>query len=95
VTNLQTLEPGGAAVLQRAGYGGAVDQGGQASGEDNSAELPRFRSNEARLGLSVLADNLGNLRRLALPRKIKKWFFSLFMRVLLSVGDDVNDHNLL
>jgi DDE family transposase len=34
----------------------------------------RFRSNEVRLGLSVLAYNLGNLwRRLALPKRIENW----------------------
>ena len=34
----------------------------------------RFRSNEVRLWLSVIAYNLGNLwRRLALPKRIDKW----------------------
>ena len=34
----------------------------------------RFVSNQVRLGLFVLAYNLGNfLRRLILPRKIKHW----------------------
>src|ERR1035437_165722 len=34
----------------------------------------RFRSNQVRLGLSVLAYNLGNLwRRLALPKRIENW----------------------
>ena len=34
----------------------------------------RFRSNEVRLWLSVIAYNLGNLwRRLALPRRIGNW----------------------
>ena len=34
----------------------------------------RFRSNEVRLWLSVLAYNLGNLwRRLALPKEIENW----------------------
>src|ERR1035441_6335563 len=34
----------------------------------------RFRSNQVRLGLSVLAYNLGNLwRRLALPKRIDNW----------------------
>ena len=39
VTNLETPEPGGGAVLQQAGDGGAVDQGRQAGGEDDAAEL--------------------------------------------------------
>jgi hypothetical protein len=34
----------------------------------------RFRSNEVRLGLSMLAYNLGNLwRRLALAKGIENW----------------------
>ncbi len=34
----------------------------------------RFRSNESRLRLSVIAYNLGNLwRRLVLPKKIDSW----------------------
>jgi len=34
----------------------------------------RFRSNQVRLALSLLAYNLGNLwRRLALPRGIENW----------------------
>ena len=34
----------------------------------------RFRANEARLQLSVLAYNLGNLwRRLGLPKRIRSW----------------------
>ena len=32
----------------------------------------RFRSNEVRLWLSVIAYNLGNLRRLVLPNRIAK-----------------------
>ena len=33
-------EPGGGALLQQAGYGGAVDQGGEAGGQDDAALLP-------------------------------------------------------
>ena len=37
----------------------------------------RFRSNEVRLWLSVIAYNLGNLwRRLALPKGIEKWYLT-------------------
>ena len=42
VTNLDPAEPGGGAVLQQAGHGRAVDQGRQAGGEDDAAELPPF-----------------------------------------------------
>ena len=42
VTNLETPEPGGGAVLQQARDGRAVDQRGQASGEDDATELSSF-----------------------------------------------------
>jgi hypothetical protein len=49
-----------------------VNQRRQAGSEDDSASCDRFRSNEVRLGLSVIPYNLGNLwRRLALPKKIE------------------------
>ena len=41
----------------------------------------RFRANEARLQLSLLAYNLGNLwRRLALPQQIKHWSLTTTVR---------------
>ena len=53
-----------------------MDQGRQAGGEDDAAQLPSrlAGSNEVRLWLTVIAYNLGNLwRRLALPRRIGNW----------------------
>jgi hypothetical protein len=35
--------------------------------------IHRFRSNEVRLWLSLIAYNLGNLWRLALPKRINNW----------------------
>jgi len=48
----------------------------------------RFRSNELRLALSLLAYNLGNLwRRLVLPKRIEKWFLtSLQQRLVKTAG---------
>ena len=48
----------------------------------------RFRSNELRLALSLLASNLGNLwRRLVLPKRIEKWFLtSLQQRLVKTAG---------
>ena len=40
VTNLETDSRAVGTVLQQAGDGGTVDQGGQAGGEDDPAELP-------------------------------------------------------
>jgi hypothetical protein len=48
-----------------------MDNGRQAGGEADAAELPPLRANEVRLWLSVIAYNLGNLwRRLALPTRV-------------------------
>ena len=47
----------------------------------------RFRANEVRLWLSVLAYNLGNLwRRLALPARIGKWSLTSLQQRLVKTG---------
>jgi len=64
-----------------------VDQGGQAGGEDDAVSCHRFRSNQVRLALSLLAYNLGNLwRRLALPRRIENWSLTSLQQRLVKTG---------
>src|SRR2546427_2546417 len=66
-----------------------MDQGRQAGGEDDAAQLPSrlAGSNEVRLWLSVIAYNLGNLwRRLALPRKIGNWSLTSLQQRLKTGG---------
>ena len=47
----------------------------------------RFRANEVRLPLSVLAYNLGNLwRRLVLPPRIKRWSLTSLQQRLVKTG---------
>jgi len=47
----------------------------------------RFRANEVRLQLSVLAYNLGNLwRRLALPTEVANWSLTSLQRRLVKTG---------
>jgi hypothetical protein len=47
----------------------------------------RFRSNEVRLWLSLIAYNLGNLwRRLALPRRIEGWALTSLQQRLVKTG---------
>ena len=47
----------------------------------------RFRSNDVRLWLSVIAYNLGNLwRRLALPKRIDKWSLTSLQQRLVKNG---------
>jgi hypothetical protein len=53
----------------------------------------RFRSNEVRLWLSVIAYNLGNLwRRLALPERIGKWFLTSLQQRLVKTGGRLVKH---
>jgi hypothetical protein len=53
----------------------------------------RFRSNEVRLGLSVVAYNLGNLwRRLVLPRRIGSWTLSSLQERLVKTGGRLVKH---
>ena len=53
----------------------------------------RFRANEVRLQLSVLAYNLGNLwRRLVLPRRIKRWSLTSLQQRLVKTGGRLIKH---
>jgi Transposase DDE domain group 1 len=53
----------------------------------------RFRSNEVRLWLSVIAYNLGNLwRRLVLPRKIENWSLTSLQQRLVKTGGQLMKH---
>jgi len=53
----------------------------------------RFRSNEVRLWLSVIAYNLGNLwRRLVLPKRIEKWSLTSLQQRLVKTGGRLVKH---
>jgi hypothetical protein len=53
----------------------------------------RFRSNEVRLWLSVLAYNLGNLwRRLVLPKRIENWSLTSLQQRLVKTGGRLIKH---
>ena len=53
----------------------------------------RFRSNEVRLWLSVIAYNLGNLwRRLALPKRICNWSLTSLQQRLVKTGGRLIKH---
>src|SRR5437667_1613235 len=53
----------------------------------------RFRSNEVRLALSLLAYNLGNLwRRLALPQRIENWSLTSLQQRLVKTGGRLVKH---
>ena len=65
-----------------------MDQGRQASGvKMTRLSCHRFRSNEVRLWLSVIAYKLGNLwRRLGLPQRIKNWSLTSLQQRLVKTG---------
>jgi Transposase DDE domain group 1 len=53
----------------------------------------RFRSNEVRLWLSLIAYNLGNLwRRLVLPKKIDRWSLTSLQQRLVKTGGRLVKH---
>ena len=53
----------------------------------------RFRSNELRLWLSVIAYNLGNLwRRLVLPKRIDNWSLTSLQQRLVKTGGRLVKH---
>ena len=53
----------------------------------------RFRSNEVRLWLSVIAYNLGNLwRRLALPKRVGNWSLTSLQQRLVKTGGRLVKH---
>src|ERR1700674_2071508 len=53
----------------------------------------RFRANEARLQLSLLAYNLGNLlRRLALPKRIDAWSLTSLQQRIVKTGGRLIKH---
>jgi Transposase DDE domain group 1 len=53
----------------------------------------RFRSNEVRLALSLLAYNLGNLwRRLALPKRSENWSLTSLQQRLVKTGGRLVKH---
>jgi len=53
----------------------------------------RFRSNEVRLWLSLIAYNLGNLwRRLVLPRRIANWSLTSLQQRVVKTGGRLVKH---
>jgi len=53
----------------------------------------RFRSNEVRLWLSIIAYNLGNLwRRLVLPKRIERWSLTSLQQRLVKTGGRLIKH---
>src|SRR5207249_11662422 len=71
VTNLPL--PNRAVVCNKRGTAEQWIKEGKQAAHWTRLSCHRFRANEVRLQLSVLAHNLGNLWRLVLPRRIESW----------------------
>jgi len=90
VTNLET---DGRAVVRFHNKRGRAEQWikeGKQAVKMTRLSCHRFRSNEVRLWLSVMAYNLGNLwRRLVLPRKIENWSLTSLQQRPVKTGRPV------
>jgi len=86
-------EPGGSAVLQQAGTAEQLIKEGRQAVKMTRLSCHRFRSNQVRLALSLLAYNLGNmLRRLGLPRGIENWSLTSLQQRLVKTGGRLVKH---
>jgi hypothetical protein len=93
VTNLET--PGQAVVrfYNKRGTAAQWIKEGKDAVKMTRLSCHRFRSNQVRLALSLLAYNLGNLwRRLALPKKIENWSLTSLQQRLVKTGGRLVKH---
>lgn len=93
VTNLET---GSRALVRFYNKRGTAEQWikeGKQAVKMTRLSCHRFRSNEVRLWLSVIAYNLGNLwRRLALPHRISNWSLTSLQQRLVKTGGGLIKH---
>jgi hypothetical protein len=91
VTNLET--PSRAVVRFYNKRGTAEQWMGKQAVKMTRLSCHRFRSNQVRLALSLLAYNLGNLwRRLGLPRWIENWSLTSLQQRLVKTGGRLVKH---
>lgn len=93
VTNLETSSR---AVVQFYNNRGTAEQWikeGKQAVKMTRLSCHRFRSNQVRLALSLLAYNLGNLwRRTPLPRGIENWSLTSLQQQLVKTGGRLVKH---
>ena len=87
VTNLETDSRAVVRLYNKRGTAEQWIKEGKQAVKMTRLSCHRFRSNEVRLWLSVLAYNLGNLwPRLALPKKIENWSLTSLQQRLVKTG---------
>jgi hypothetical protein len=85
------VKPGGGALLQQAAEQW-IKESKQAVALTRLS-CHRFRANEVRLWLSLIAYNLGNLwRRLALPTRVATWSLTSLQQRLVKTGGRLIQH---
>ena len=90
------LRSGSRAVVRFYNKRGTVEQWikeGKQAAKMTRLSCHRFRANEVRLWLSLIAYNLGNLwRRLVLPKKIENWSLTSLQQRLVKTGGRLVKH---
>ncbi len=93
VTNLETESRALVRFYNRRGTAEQWVKEGKQAAKITRLSCHRFRSNEVRLWLSVIAYNLGNLwRRLVLPKRIEKWSLRSLQERLVKTGGRLIKH---
>ncbi len=93
VTNLETASRAVVGFYNKRGTAEQWIKEGKQAVKMTRLSCHRFRSNEVRLWLSLIAYNLGNLwRRLALPKKIGNWSLTSLQQRLVKTGGRLVKH---
>ncbi len=94
VTNLRTSRRAVVRFYNKRGTAEQWIKEGKQAVKMTRLSCRRFRGNEVRLWLSVIAYNLGNLwRRLALPAPIGKWSLTSLQQRLVKTGGRLIQHS--
>jgi hypothetical protein len=93
VTNLETPSRAVVRFYNKRGKAEQWIKEGKQAVKMTRLSCHRFRSNQVRLALSLLAYNLGNLwRRLALPKRIENWSLTSLQQRLVKTGGRLVKH---
>ena len=93
VTNLETDSRAVVRFYNKRGTAEQWIKEGKQAVEMTRLSCHRFRSNEVRLWLSLMAYNLGNLwRRLVLPKRIDNWSLTSLQQRLMKTGGRLVKH---
>jgi len=93
VTNLQTPSRAVVRFYNKRGTAEQWIKEGKQAVKMTRLSCHRFRSNQVRLALSLLAYNLGNLwRRLALPKRIENWSLTSLQQRMVKTGGRLVKH---